>query len=226
MARHSYLAGPATRREWMLTVGVASRFYAGAAFGASDFWNRKDPDAWSSDELLQLTTKSPWAQATRVQFKARGRSDGLHSEIGTGRMGGRGEGAPLPEVPTTEVTVRWESAQPVLDALKYPMPPDFAGHYAIGVSDFPAIRKNESPEDVLNQLKTGATLEAKAKDPVGAGVIQRVRAGSTILFGFSKELLPLGPSDKDVLFSLKTAQLVIKAKFEPKEMIYRGKPAM
>ena len=33
-------------------------------FGAktNEFWNDEDPDKWSSEEIQQLTTDSPWAK--------------------------------------------------------------------------------------------------------------------------------------------------------------------
>jgi hypothetical protein len=45
-------------------------------------------------------------------------------------------------------------------------------------------------------------------------------------FGFSKEFMPLTPADRDVVFSLTTAQLALKASFSPKEMLYLGKLAV
>ena len=217
-----------TRRHWLGAAASSYACFAGAAFGAADFWNTKDPPDWSTVEVLQLTTRSPWAKPAHVQFKARGRSNGLRSEIGSGR-GGRGEPGPLPpppEIQGIEVIVRWESARPLLDAVKFRMPPDFADRYVIGIGELPATRGQDSPEDFLNQLKSGATLQTKAKDPVGAGVIQRARGASAVLFGFSKELLLIGPGDKDVLFSLTTEQFALKAKFDPKEMVYRGQLAL
>ena len=47
-----------------------------------------------------------------------------------------------------------------------------------------------------------------------------------LLCAFSKELLPLTSTDKDVLFALDTEQFSIKARFDLKEMIYRGKLAL
>jgi hypothetical protein len=51
-------------------------------------------------------------------------------------------------------------------------------------------------------------------------------AASTYLFGFSKELLPLGVGDREVLFTLRTGLMSVKAKFEPREMLYHGKLAL
>jgi hypothetical protein len=45
-------------------------------------------------------------------------------------------------------------------------------------------------------------------------------------FGFAKEFMPLTSTDKDVTFALNTAQLELKARFDPKEMLYLGKLAV
>ena len=53
--------------------------------------------------------------------------------MGGGRRGG-GRGAQMQQV---KGTVRWESAQTILDALKTPLPEAFANHYVISVSGIP-----------------------------------------------------------------------------------------
>lgn len=196
--------------------------------------------------MLELTTRSPWAKDTRVDLKPNGLgpagagSSDLSAEqnksatIGGGRTPGK-----LPDV-----IVTWESAQPMLDALKYPIPEEFAGHYMLGVSNLPitvqggrlprngrAASPTAAPggvdqQEILDWLRNGASLRVKSKESVEAGVIRPVRGGEVILFGFSKELLPLTVNDREVLFTLDTDQFALKAKFDPREMIYRGKLAV
>jgi hypothetical protein len=249
-----------SRRQWLGAAAGAFSFLCltRTGFGASDFWNKKSPGDWSSEELLVLTTRSPWAQSARVEFKARGggetntrggrevdRGNGISVGGAPGAPGGRGRGGggqntggtreERPRISETEIIVRWESAQPLLDGLRYPMPEDFADHYVIGIGNLPEPQRIQrrsgddvrvSEEDILQQLQSGASLKAKGKESVGAGVVRRMRKGSVVLFGFSKELLPLGPSDKDILFTLNTEQFAVKAKFDPKEMVYRGQLAL
>jgi len=116
-----------------------------------------------------------------------------------------------------EVIVVWESAQPLRDALKYRFPADFADRYVIGVHDLPAAKDREN---------VMATLQARGQSPVDAGVVLERQGGSVLLFGFSKELLPLTASDKDVLFTLNTDRFSVRTKFDPKEMLYRGMLAL
>jgi hypothetical protein len=186
-------------------------------FAGTDFWNRKDADSWTSDEVLQLATKSPWAVSARVLPKPgrdRGSVQTPAPDIAGGRSGGRGTG-PEPVVQVAEVIVVWESAQPLLDALKSRFPSDFANHYVIGVNDLP-----RAPGDIT------ASLQARGRDSVGAGAIQPTQNGRTVLFTFSKELLPLTGKDRDVVFALTTDRYSVRARFEPKEMVYWGKLAL
>lgn len=126
---------------------------------SSDFWNKKDPGEWSSQEIEQLTSKSPWAkevsaQANSPDEREAGGMGGPGTATGGGmggpRMGGGGMGGPRMGGPgmggpgvggpgmgggrrrgggpaeSFKGTVRWESAKPVLDALKTPLAEAFA----------------------------------------------------------------------------------------------------
>jgi hypothetical protein len=39
-------------------------------------------------------------------------------------------------------------------------------------------------------------------------------------------LLPLGPKDREIVFTLETEQYSVRTRFDPREMIYRGKLAL
>jgi hypothetical protein len=171
-----------------------------------------------------------------------------------GRMGGgrNGGGYPRPGGNTSNYkgTVRWESAQPILDALKTPWPEAFAKHYVIGVRDIPLIEERppqpqENPDDsgqdspklstpnttsskqTLDNLKQFTSLQPKGRDMAQPGVVQQMTPGGTyFLFGFSKEFLDFGKKDHEVEFSTRLGRLLVKAKFDPSEMLYHGKLAV
>ena len=136
-------------------------------------------------------------------------------------------------------TVRWESAKPVLAALKTPLPEGFADHYVISVNGFPLNGGHRSREDsnesssqrnesMLDQIKIVTFLAPKGRDGAQPGVAQQQLStgGASILFGFSKEMLALQPSDKEVTFSTKLGSMLIKTKFELKAMLYHGELAV
>jgi len=166
---------------------------------------------------------------------------------GQGR-GGQGNGSNLS---TYKGTVRWESAQPILDALKTPLPEAFAKHYVIGVRDIPLIKNRpqtqQNPDDTdqdspklstpdsdpstskrdLEELKFMTSLQPKGKDSAQAGVVQQMTPGGTyFLFGFSMEFLDFGRKDHEVTFSTQLGKLIVKAKFDPSEMLYHGNLAV
>ena len=218
------------------SLGIFAFCLTPKAWGSGEFWNKKEPAAWTTEEVLLLTSNSPWAREIRVNLKAKGGAtgdDGISAvrdpTTGEFRGGSGGSGHQKGEKPPSAV-VTWESALPLFDALKYRLPADFIGHYVIGVKDLPILvdagPQRQSAEQLVDWLKNSATLSAKSKDPVQAGVVSTSRGGSMVLFGFLKELLPLSEKDKEVVFELNTNQLELKVKFEPKEMIYRGNLAL
>jgi hypothetical protein len=175
---------------------------------------------------MQLATKSPWARNARVLPKPgrdRGSLNGPIPDLSTGNAPGRGASqkpGEVPVIPVEEVTVIWASAQPMIDALRFRLPADFANHYVIGMNDLPKIAggRKVDLDDVV------ATLQLHNGMSVQSGGMQQGK--ETTLFSFSKELLPLSAADKEVLFSLDTNAYTIKTYFNLREMNYRGKLAL
>ena len=159
-----------TRRGLLMLAGGAGaqaslRLYA----SGSDFWNKKEPAEWSSEEIDKLVTKSPWARQVTAQSTAMSRQygsgdtggmgdpgvggggggypggGGAGYRGGGGGMGGRGmggggrRGGGGPMPVSYTATVRWESAKPVQAALKTPLPEGLAGAYVISVSGVPIL---------------------------------------------------------------------------------------
>jgi hypothetical protein len=191
---------------------------------AKDFWETKDPSTWTDEEILSLTSKSPWARLAVADYK--GADDPVGAAI-PGGASGRGQSGPA----TPNIHVRWESAQPILDALKTRIPPEFDGHYVLGVTNLPLARPSgragsTAPDDLLERAQNGATLEVKGKGTVESGVARRARVGGGILLGFAKDVLPLAATDREIIFGLTMERFSLKAKFDGKEMVYRGKLAV
>jgi hypothetical protein len=265
---HTAKPVPVTRREALHSAALAwlAASFAVPASAASEFWNKKKASEWSNEEITRLTTHSPWAREVNAEFEldsdyttngAEGPTTGPGGVI---NAPGKGSGAPAQielgrdrnnsprGVRRREpVTVRWESAQPVLDAVAVPLPQGFEGRYVISVSGLPIgvmerPRRGESapmsadPREntpaarqrrMVEQLQTSATLEARGREPEQPGVVRPVpRTSGTYLFGFSKELLPLTANDREIVFTLRTALMSVRAKFDPKEMVYHGQLAV
>jgi len=232
-----------TRRGF---IGIAT---ASAVYGFHpDFWNAKDPSEWSSAEIEQLTTKSPWAKevtasgpAERGYDQTSGGSPAPRTQsprigipgipgIGGGGMGGGGRRSPRSApMQSFKGTIRWESAKPILEALKAKLPASFENHYVISVSGIPLsgrYGRSEADPDV-DRLKGVTFLEARGKRSLQPGVVeQQTSSYGSVLFGFSKEMLALAADDKEILFTTEFGRLNLKAKFVPRDMLYRGELAV
>ena len=160
--------------------------------------------------------------------------------MGGGGMGGGRRGGGRQQGQSVQGTVRWESAKPVVEAMKAPLPDAFASHYVISISGFPLnggrrrsqddsdSSSTQSTDDMLDQLKSLTYLQPKGRDGAQPGVVQKSPSsgGGTVLFGFSKEMLALKPEDKEVTFSTKLGHLLVKTKFNLKDMLYHGELAI
>ena len=256
-----------TRRSALLLVGSGFAACREVFASGGNFWDKKDPGDWSSEEIARLLSKSPWAKEVNAQY-APGEG-GYGSPNGGGYPGGQGGGMGGPRIGMgipgmggprggmgggrrngggggtrtatsyEKGTVIWESAKPVRAAIKTPLPDAFANHYVISVSGIPlrgdrrrsqtssddsdsSRTSSSSADDALDNLKQLTTLTPKGKELAEAGVVARqTNTYSSILFGFSKEFLELTKQDHEVLFETRLGNLVVKAKFDPKEMLYR-----
>jgi hypothetical protein len=228
----------------------ASRLFA----SSGDFWNKKDPSEWNHDEVEQLTTKSPWAKEVSASapyqggypgggypgggYPGGGYPGGGYPGGGMGRRGGMGRG---PMGQSYKGLVRWESAKPILDALKTEIPKDFANRYVISVSGFPLNGggqrryqqtddqdSSQSTKDQLDKLKQLTYLEPKTRRDAQPGMVQEPTAApyGTVWFGFDRDFLNLKEEDKEVTFETTFGRLNIKAKFNLKDMLYHGELAL
>jgi hypothetical protein len=143
----------------------------------ADFWDSKDPAAWSDDEKRALLGQSPWAREGIVRFDAESkRTPTQGSYEGVARPGagvpganpstppGAVESVPIgerpPPRPSTDtgqsvqfpVLARWESAKPIRLAGGPELPEDAAGFYVIRLRGMPLlpVPKAKDGESVAN----------------------------------------------------------------------------
>jgi len=177
-----------------------------------------------------------------------GRGGGGGGSRGGG--GGDRDSGPGPAAQGPEVVIRWESAAPVLGATKFQLPAPLADHYAVSITGVPpaqlamvvagrgGIGRGRNPEGEQppappadpqaeakarqERLLHSVTLTAKGHDPQTPDLVMQTSDKDTLIFGFAKSSLPLTASDKDVEFAMRAGFTVYKAKFQPKEMLYKG----
>ncbi len=226
-----------TRRSLLMLAAGASVTACGRLYAANpEFWEKKPPSEWTSEEIDRLITRSPWAKQVSPESKAPqgGRGGGFHlpggigiGGMGGGRMGGGRGGRGGGGASSIQGIIRWESAKPILEALKTTLPESLADRYVISVNGFPIRTEGEGsrdPDDMLEALKTLTSLHPKGKEPAQPGVVERQAStgAPNFLFGFAKDLLALDRDDTEVEFTTQLGRLALRAKFNLKEMMYRG----
>lgn len=256
---------------------------------ADDFWNKKQPDQWSAEEVQRLLSNSPWATQAKVSFESAGSREGspegrqgggggypggggsggsrrgggmsripgigipLPGGGGVGMPGGRmpgggsgrggGERRPSGDYTAPKVTVRWDSALPVRQALDQPSANDLCkskaaaetDYYAICAIGFPASSQqwrrddgsgsgSDSDTDHLKQVLMDQTsLHGKDESSIFPKKVEVIPMGDThaVLFLFLKDNRL--DDTKELEFDSQVGRLRLRATFKPKEMKYRGK---
>jgi hypothetical protein len=228
---------------------------------AADPWQSKPFTEWSDKDVNKLLTKSPWAREVSVELNgpAATLSDGvgrdragdpmgnrpatLGSSTGPGVMapGGGPRGAPDGggqiggDVHSVMLTVRWQSALPVRQAIarrKYgaeaTTSPDAKkllddnSAYLIAISGLPPTYTPQLKAAILSET----SLSSKGKDLRPSDVLLPPSGKfADTIFVFQKTT-PFTADDKDVEFSTKFGALNIKCKFRLKDLLFSGDLAL
>jgi len=126
---------------------------------------------------------------------------------------------------TYKGTVVWESAKIIRAAAKTPLPEGFDNQYVLSVTGVP-LAKNSS-RNALDAVRQVTFLTAKGKDPLEAATVQQNQGNGAIYYiGFSREALTLSKDDKEIAFATAMGRVHFTAKFNPKDMLYRGELAV
>jgi len=219
-----------SRRKALLAMGgfFAIGVESPLVFGVDgEFWNTEDPDKWTSDEIQELISKSPWAKPVTAELKAfapLSSSSGRRRNMGVNMpRAGAGDTSGSPKF---QGVVRWASAKPIRLALKTQFPEDLEGHFVISVSGLPIVSGHGGDDstdgDTYAGLKQKTSLQVKGQEAVQPGLIEPdKKETSTLYFGFLPQLVQLD-SDKTVTFETTMDPLRVKAKFEMKTMKFKG----
>ena len=57
-----------TRRRMFLLAGAGVAAWLPLDATTADFWNKKAPADWTTEEIDRLITKSPWAKQIKAQY--------------------------------------------------------------------------------------------------------------------------------------------------------------
>jgi hypothetical protein len=233
-----------------------------AVLCASEPW-KKDSGQWTSDDAQRILTASPWAQAAVAAFAnneereppppgplpgaaqagmagPRAATDGRW-DGGVGRMQGGG-------VPTLPLTVRWDSALPVREALtrlndSSSIEVQARNDYVIAVLGLvPAGRYRTAghlpkesrsgegdsatdprdPEQMLEGLMAESRLRLRGRKPI-MPKDAKLDAASGTLYLFFPRTEAISTKDKEIVFTTRFGSMTVRKQFRVKDMTYKGK---
>ena len=213
-----------TRRSAILGIGLGTGLAAWAS-APGESWNDKQPSQWSEKDIQRLLTKSPWAKEVTPEMDFTGMEGPgmVGPPMGGPGMGGPGgPGGPF----NMTAVVRWESAAPLREAAKSKLPLDPSGSYVVSVSGLPDELVAATAELSLGSLKETTSLQRKGQASVAPAHFIVSDEDGALLFYFPNNADPISPEDKEVAFRTKIGVFELKVKFVPKDMRYRGKPAL
>jgi len=233
---------------------------------AADSWQNKPAADWSDKDVQKVLTNSPWAKSISVTAgglmdsaampgrggRGFGGDDSPPSPGGAGQMPGASVGAPGGNVPSRSLgdeslggqtapsialTVAWESALPVKQALarrKFGAEAATSAEakkfldedpgYLIAVAGIPDAIVQASAAHGKAALLQRTSLSAKGKPQLHASGVEVGPPGKVteVIFTFPKNA-PFGIDDKDVEFSTQFGAIAVRYKFHLKDMLYQGK---
>lgn len=217
-------------------------FVAAVALWAADVWVAKPYTDWNEKDIQKIMTDSPWAKTLFVTFENVGRGGkggGGGRGDGGGGGGGKGGGGQAPE---SELTIRWQTAPTILQALvklkfrdeagtpdaKKELEPDEM-YYIIWVAGLPG-RLSPRDDDAKNALLQVTTLSSKDKGSITATDLEFPPAqggrgaarNSDARFSFPRKIV-FSADDKEIEFATKFGKDVVKMKFPLKAMMINGK---
>lgn len=229
----SYYVLMVTRRDvfWI----AAGAPLIGVAAASKEFWDVRDPEQWTKEEINQLLNQSPWAKPASISFNNSGgtiapRYGRIGPYSGTNtttmpRSGSPGDTGKTASNPLAfQAVIRWETARPIRLAEKNRAFDDSQYYVIAAIGDFPSTGDANEDLDAREQrremLQEFTRLDRKGDAPIYLDRIEPIATG--IRFYFSR-LEPIKESNKEITFTTKVGPLEFKAKFALKEMLYRGK---
>jgi hypothetical protein len=229
--------------------------------GSRDFWKNGDPAQWTPQEIQRLLTDSPWSQQANATF-ALAEEEPAQPAIEVPQAGmpnprnaatdGRWDGGVgrnnRGTLPTLNVTVRWDSALPVREALgRQHVPAAYSAeqvqkYYLVSVAGLvpaghyinPTLNTRSrddtfgtrspqdprNPEEMLEGVMHYAHLFPHGKSPIRPDDAKLDTGGTIHLFFPRTSAITL--DDKDVTFEVRFGSLSVIKKFRLKDMLYKG----
>jgi hypothetical protein len=214
---------------WKTVLAFAAIASAPAIGRCADFWQVKVPEEWSEKEVAQMRTRSPWAKK-EVQEKP-----------GTERTSvttGAGKNAKTTTKQTRvwahvgEAQIRWESGAPLLAAtarvderLHKAMVVLAKEYYLVSVGGF-VLPKGNDFAGWVNDVRAQSVLQIGNR-MVGPHLVRAIDSGKETLYllQFPRDLA-FEEAGKGMELRVQIGETRVITRFEPKQMVFQGKPAL
>jgi|SRR5271170_4682058 len=229
-----------------------------AIVSAGNPWG-KDSSQWSSDDIQRILTNSPWARVAGATFDTPADDEEKGVELPPGNQGGDSHGATDGKwdggvsknsggiLPTLPVTVRWDSALPMIKAWQRAAgsqvgdpgltEEELKKYYVItviglvpGKSSKQSTRPVASgpdavtpvdPEQMLAGIQSQSHLFFRNKPSLRPDEVRLDATTGALRFYFPRSS-PLEMDNKEVLFSTHYGRLTVRQRFRFKDMLYKG----
>ncbi len=234
--------------RFAIASGIALVFVTG--LWAADFWQAKLFTDWSDKEVAKVGSDSPWAKQVTISM---GGGGGGNAEGSGGKKKGGGGGGNTMANDTgpaegigaggagggmsQSLTVRWQSALPVKQALvrlKYGMEAGSSTEarqilannepdYVVVVAGLNRGMVRGDAEQLKQSLMGSTELVIKGKESIKPKDFRIVGQGKMdAIFAFPRTN-PIVEDDKEVEFVCKVGTITVKQKFRLKDMVFNGK---
>jgi len=130
------------------------------------------------------------------------------------------------------VIISWESAAPLREArvrLAINGPPDAQARDAVIIQMIahPLLRQiNTTAVSMRQMIRESAILLRNGQNRVQASDVAFIETNETIVRFFFPRQQTIQPGDKEVIFRFEMLDSLVEAKFNLKEMVYHGQPAL
>jgi hypothetical protein len=228
------------------------------ACAASLPWKGADPAHWTKQDLERVLNDSPWAQSAGASFALaedntpppppaidvpQAGMPSPHNGATDGKWDGGVSRVNRNGPPTLDVTVRWDSALPVRQALERSRPPvayspeqirkdyivSVIGLVPAGRSVRPELNPSSSdaqedarnPAQMLENLMRYSRLFPRGQSPIRPDDAKLDQDTGTVHIFFPRNQA-IRLNDKEVTFQVRFGSLTVAKKFRLKDMLYQG----
>lgn len=226
-----------SRRDFILASSGALAFFPPLGLAAKG-WRDKKPTEWSPADIDTILDRSGWTREAVPEFTP------AAIESGDGKGGRKASAAEglrdKRTLPEFKILVRWESGLPIRLARRTSAPVNDTTHYALSMSRVPMAfmaalstggsgrqGAKDTPDltDIATRVAQFSSIERDGKDPIHADQAYWMESDfeSRIMINFSKGRQPIELTEREVTFVSRIGDLIVRAPFFLKEMMYRGK---